>query len=134
MAITRPAVGDLVAAAWGQAVTDQLNALNVPVPWVALALINGWSNYSNGYQLAQYRKVGDMVQVRGLIKNTGVTAPSTFAVMAAGYRAPANLQFAQDGAGSHAFVEVSSNGNFNLQGPSGAQAAFNINFQYSVTV
>ena len=35
--------------------------------WNNLSLLGGWSNYGSGYQTAQYRKVGDIIQLRGLV-------------------------------------------------------------------
>lgn len=125
-----------IDTAWGNAVADAVNAnttARTPGAWTALTLTNGWQSYGSGYQVAQYRKVGDMVQVRGLVKNTGISPPSTLAVLPTGHRPPANLQFAQEGSGAHAFVEASSGGNLNFMGPAPGQTALNINFQFSVT-
>jgi hypothetical protein len=65
-----------------------------PTSWTPVtAFLNGWSNYGGVYQVAQYRKVGDVVHLRGLIKNApGVASPGTPAfVLPTGYRPPANL-------------------------------------------
>lgn len=47
---------------------------SMTVPWTAMTLLAPWVNYGSGYQNAQYRKVGDMVYLRGLIKSGTVGA------------------------------------------------------------
>lgn len=36
--------------------------------WVAIPMINGWSNYANGFVALGCRRVGQLVQIRGTIK------------------------------------------------------------------
>lgn len=48
----------------------------VPTTWTALTLINSWVNFDAGHP-AQIRKVGDDVEVRGLIKS-GVSGTVAF--------------------------------------------------------
>jgi hypothetical protein len=55
-------------------------------PWTAVAAFsNSWVNYGSGEQDAQYRKSGDEVELRGIIKS-GTT--STAFTLPAGYRPP----------------------------------------------
>jgi hypothetical protein len=49
------------------------------VPWSAMSLQNSWVNYGSGFCPAQYRRIGDIVQLRGVIK-TGTAVPSTIDV------------------------------------------------------
>ena len=57
-----------------------------PTPaWINVTSFeNGWGSYGSGYQAAQYRKVGDEVQVRGFIR-AGTLNLSAF-TLPAGYR------------------------------------------------
>lgn len=91
MAIAKPVTKTLISTtAWGIPITDQVNAntaaiaANVPTAWANLALINGWINYPN-YYACQYRKIGDIVYVRGSLQEPGA-AVGAFAVMPVGFR------------------------------------------------
>lgn len=57
-----------VGPATGTAIPSQ-----IVTPWTAMTLNTGWSSMSS-WQPAQYRKVGDEVQLRGLITNAGSNA------------------------------------------------------------
>lgn len=60
-------------------------------PWVALPFAAGWGNFGGGYQTCQYRKHGDMVQLRGLAATTTTTAATTMGTLPAGFRPPADV-------------------------------------------
>jgi hypothetical protein len=66
------------------------SALTIPaVPWISLTglLVGGWVAFESPavtWQAPEYRKVGDQVQIRGMIKS-GVV-PSTAFTLPAGYR------------------------------------------------
>lgn len=79
-----------------------------PTPWTAVTFQNGWINYGGAYQTAQYRKVGDEVQVRGTIKSgTQMTVAFT---LPAGFRPPAKMQFSQESSDAHSWIEVDAAG------------------------
>lgn len=89
MAFTRPVVGaDISAADFGQPVYDWIVA-NTPTAWTNVTPINGYSQFASAP--AQYRKLGDNVQLRGRL----VVGSATFGVPAftlpAGFRPPASL-------------------------------------------
>jgi len=74
MAIVRPVTKTLISVPnWGVPITDEVNRLtdlttsNVPTAWTTVTLINGWVHDTNN--AVQYRKVGDMLQLRGRCKN-----------------------------------------------------------------
>lgn len=75
--------GTPVSAARLNNIESGLVALN-PTAWTAVTFQNGWSNFGGGYQAAQYRKIGDVVQVRGLIKS-GTVGSAAF-TLPAGFR------------------------------------------------
>lgn len=65
----------------------QLNFVNAPTPWTALPLNGTWANFGSGWQTAQYRKIGDEVQVRGLVVNaTAGTGINSIATLPSGFR------------------------------------------------
>ena len=65
-----------------------------PEAWQPLQLVSGWTDYSNGYQAAEYRKDKQgMVHLRGVLTQAaGAPAPNQLiATLPPGYR-PANHQ------------------------------------------
>lgn len=121
-----------ITAAWANSVIAQGNAQE-PTAWTNVTFNSPWANYGAGFSNAQYRKVGEMVQVRGLVKATGITVPSLIFILPVGFRPPANLQFATDGGGNHALLQMGADGQLSLLQPSGAAAALNINYAFSIT-
>jgi hypothetical protein len=94
MAINRPTTKTIISTAqWGVPITDAVNANTTDVaalktatavtPWTALPLQNGWI-VSAVRMDPRYRKVGDTVQISGVIN--GGTPGSTFATMPVGFR------------------------------------------------
>ena len=83
MAITVPTVDtEISASAYGKPVAEWINAYT-PTTWTNGVLQNSWVTFP-GYQPAQYRKVGDMVQVRGVIAYGTLNALAF--VLPSGYR------------------------------------------------
>jgi hypothetical protein len=62
----------------------------VPGPWTDVTFEGTWVNYGAGDQEVQYRLVGDMVQVRGTMKD-GSTGPTAF-TLPPGFRPPAEVR------------------------------------------
>jgi len=91
MAITVPVAGQEASAEqFGIPVANEVNRMTplvvAPTPWTTLVLQNGWVNQAG---TAQYRKVGDMVQMRGTVG--GGTAGTNVAILPVGFRPPAGL-------------------------------------------
>ena len=65
---------------------------NPTPPWLPLTLESPWTNYGGGFGTCGYRKVGDIVELRGLVR-TGTTAVtnSTIAILPSGHRPPQDL-------------------------------------------
>ena len=63
-----------------------------PTPWTALAFGTGWSNVA-GAQAGQYRKVGDIVYMRGTIQCDNTATHTQMAIMPSGFRPPSGLIF-----------------------------------------
>ena len=47
---------------------DDANYLKGDPQWLYPNLLNSWVPYGGGYQGASYRRYGDLIQMRGLIK------------------------------------------------------------------
>jgi hypothetical protein len=106
-----------------------------PTPaWINVSFQNGWVNYGSVYQTVQYRKVGDMVQIRGLAKSG--TIGQVIFTLPGGYAPLASLQFAVDNAAKYGMVEVTSTGgvvlNASVVGANNIVVNFNP-IQFSVT-
>jgi len=73
-------------------------------PWTDFPFAAGYNNYEDihpggGHQTVQYRKVGDMVHVRGLVHNAShgaIPAWAVFGTLPPGFRPPAVLSFFVD--------------------------------------
>ena len=59
------------------------------MPWINATLTNGWIPFSAANPTLQYRKVGDMVHLRGLLK--GGTSGPAITTLPAGYRPPMQI-------------------------------------------
>lgn len=113
---------------------DYVDSLANPEPWIPMDLTGtGWSNYGAGWVEAAYRKVGDIVQIRGLIG--GGTVGTAIAVMPVGYRPVQNniLTGQVDyGAGYQAArIDILSSGLLRAYWNGGAAGYLSINVEYS---
>lgn len=110
------------------------------VPWIPVTtFLNNWQNYGSGFVPAKYRKVGDLVHVIGLVKNsTDVTTP--IFNLPVGYRPPERillLASCQQGAtiGACRF-DIWANGDVSPSSPgttAGWATLYGFNVQFSVT-
>ena len=133
MAIARPVTKTIISTtAFGIPVVDWINA-NTPTPWVNITLQNGWTT-GGAFQTAQYRKIGDNVVVRGVIRGgtMGVIAFN----LPAGYRPPLAQPFptaAMPGSGVWGFGygELGADGNYYAY--IGGNSQFAISCSFSVT-
>lgn len=87
------------------------------VPWIPLPYQNGWEDYETGtkpnYTRGEYRKVGDVVQLRGLLRG-GTANPIT--TLPAGFRPPADLIFCTMSSDAHKRIDVRSDGSIHTRG------------------
>jgi hypothetical protein len=67
------------------------DAAVIPVPWISATLLNSWTNFGGIQPPAQYRLVGDLVQVRGRVRN-GTNGQPIF-ILPVGFRAPWYMSF-----------------------------------------
>jgi len=111
------ATGAVVGTTNAQTLTNK--TLTSPVitgstgAWVALTLntAGNWANYGGGVvQDAEYKKVGDLVFLRGLVvRSSGVD--TTIATLPAGYRPPRYLHIAVASFGAYGQVNIDAAGN-----------------------
>lgn len=97
--------------------------------WTAPTLAWSWVNFGAPHQDVQYRKVGDLVQIRGLMKNGTMAAPAFN--LPAGYRPPKDLFFAVVSAGAPAVMNVEAGGN--VYPSTGSNTWFAVNCEFSVS-
>lgn len=84
MVLTRPVTKTKISTTdFGQPVYDWIVA-NTPTVWTNVTFQNGWANFGGSQPPCQYRKTGDMVSVRGVIKS-GTQGVAIF-VLPAGFR------------------------------------------------
>jgi len=114
----------VVAAAW--------TAIGTATPWTQVAFTGTWTNFGGGYAAAQYRKVGDVVQLRGLC--TGSTA-AALGTLPAGFRPAYNVQTIISSAASFVVLTVTaSTGALSLTGTIGANVSLEgVQFSTSIT-
>ena len=144
------------AGSWGSAATPWIASISVedittamPVglatPWIAPTLLNGWANLGAPWQVAQYRKVGDIVYLRGVITNptpVATNASSGMFTLPTGFR-PANYEIASancagaSGYGAIGRVNMTSAGAVEIVNSGGAAAPHSYTslsgIQFSVT-
>ena len=84
--------------------------------WTALTLNSGgnWGNYGGSYHSAAYKKVGDLVFLRGLVvRSSGVD--TLIATLPVGYRPASFILRSTSGDDAFARIDVESDGEIRLQ-------------------
>lgn len=132
MAITVPTPNTMIDAnTFGAPVANQLNAL-VPTAWTFAPLTNGWVHQSG--EECKYRKVGDVVQLRGRV---GVGAMGIIFTLPVGFRPPITQEFAVasvvTGGWTIGVIQVGPDGVvYALAGSNSAMTLNNITFSTTV--
>jgi len=91
--------------------------------WTAASFVNNWTNaFGPTYQGVQYRRVGDIVYIRGLCLRTAVPGPNdeTIFTLPVGYRPPAQLVWHGWGSTTSA-TQASCRGDISAAGAVGIQ-------------
>jgi hypothetical protein len=77
--------------------------------WTGLSFGSGWGDYGGGEQTGQYKKIGDLVLLRGLVtRSSGVG--TTIATLPSGYRPAAYSRFVQETVSGVGRVDVHPDG------------------------
>lgn len=100
-----------------------------PTTWTAPVLLNGWVNVGAPSQVAQYRRVGDIVSIRGVITAGGIGLNAF--VLPVGFRPPADLTFSCSANGAFGSLTVTAAGA--VTPAAGAAVAFSMVASFSVT-
>jgi len=111
---------------------DRLILGSMATAWTAVSFSNSWVNYGSGFQEAEYRKVGDMVQLRGNIK--GGTLDAAGFTLPVGFRPPATVAGPGNGAGTFLIacaLEIGSDGVVTILATNAALVSYV--FSFSVT-
>lgn len=137
VAVTLPALSPVVSGQYVAVLAagaDRLILGAVSTPWTALTLTNSWTNTS-GFQTGQYRRVGDMVHLRGYL-TAGTNGASAF-TLPAGFRPPASFDVpvasytGGSPAASAAHLFVQSTGTCPATVSTGLYVSFNFSFSVS---
>lgn len=78
--------------------------------WSNVSFNTGWTDYGGSYQTAQYKKVGDLVFLRGLVKRTSGSS-TTMLTLPAGYRPPAQCLFVGISFDTLGRIDIDTSGN-----------------------
>lgn len=130
MPIIVPAAGNEISAGtFGVPVANALNAIE-PTIWTAMPLNNNWVNAPT--YVTQYRKIGDMVHVRGRLYN-GTMLVTAF-TLPVGFRPPTALEFAvasADAGGNWIFGLLQLQTDGQCYPRAGTNVAMTTNFSFS---
>lgn len=107
MPISRPTTKTIISTqGWGIPITDEVNRLTTQsdsntsrvtaleaatakTTWTNATLLNGWVNMGAPMNVTQYRKIGDIVYLRGYVY--GGSAGTNLFTLPVGFRPPATL-------------------------------------------
>lgn len=108
--------------------------------WTAVTFLNGWANKGGTETPCQYRKIGDIVYLRGVMTKTGVTYGQAAFQLPAAYASPYTIRpnpLAMNVAGTQSLARadvVAGNGVYAPQaGPSPDVGWWSIDMAFSVT-
>jgi hypothetical protein len=121
-----PSGADATVAATLAALSSRYVAF--PTAWTVPAYAGTWSNLGGAFQVAQYRKVGDEVQMRGVAQ--GGAAGSTIFTLPVGFRPIQNMIFATSSNTLFGEIRVMNTGLVVMQ--AGNPAYVSLELQFSV--
>ena len=116
--------------AWFNSVSTAITELQATVPWINLAYRSPWNHYHPTWTQGQYRKIDDMVYLRGLIGRNSASA-YTVADLPVGYRPPKYVMFLQSYGEPNSYLrlDVYTDGQVYLTGmPANWVSVFGIRF------
>ena len=92
--VSAPTLGQDVVFGWFNSVSAAITELQSNVPWINLAFRSPWNHYHPTWTQGQYRKIEDMVQLRGLLARNSA-ANGYMADLPVGYRPTKTIMFLQ---------------------------------------
>lgn len=117
--------GTALTAAQMNTIRDDVN----PTAWVGVTFTNSWVNFGGAIQVCQYRKTGDVVQVRGAMKS-GTMSAIAF-TLPSGFRPPASIAFACYSNVAFGGFIIDNTGQ--LSPVAGSNVSFYVTCEFSVT-
>lgn len=105
--------GQMLAAAYEQRDRELEDYLGGVAPWQPFTFLNGWQNLGSGTATAAFRRVADIVYLRGIVSRpAGDLESSPITVLPVGYRPPALWIFGcrANGTVASARVDVATDG------------------------
>jgi hypothetical protein len=109
------------------ALDTRVIALEDDSGWQTPTLAGSWANYGSGKQNAQYRKQGDKVTVRGLVKS----GSGTIFTLPTGYRPASELDFVTTATGAFGQLNITTAGVVSLAVGVNTYVAINLTFHTS---
>lgn len=92
-----------------KATMAQLGITGQITAWTGVTFVNSWVNYV-GNQACQYRKIGDIVEVRGLTSSGTLTGSAACFTLPSGFRPLTQQIFACTSNSVFGFFKVDTNG------------------------
>jgi sorbitol-specific phosphotransferase system component IIA len=104
---------------WHEATVPGAAGTYSEADWLTPTLLNSWVNYGGTMQPAQYKRIGDRVYIRGVVKS-GTGSP--IFTLPAGYRPPYDIGFTveiHDNSNNPDFghIRITQNGDLTLEHP-----------------
>jgi len=88
---------------------DILDIGTIGGAWTALSYNSGWADLGGGYQAGKYKKVGDLVVVRGFVVRYSGSSDQ-IATLPSGYRPSAPERWATTSLGAFAAIQIDTDG------------------------
>lgn len=111
---------------------DTVEAAIADSGWIAPTLLNSWVNFGSTFDTAAYRKIGEVVYVRGLIKSGTTTSGTTIFTLPSGYRPSATRKaIVIVSGGSSVPLDIDSAGNVKAAATLNATAT-GLDFQFAI--
>lgn len=125
MPISIPVTNTVIrTTTWGIPISNEVNRLTLltaPTPWVTPTFSNGWVPLA-GNQGSQYRKIGDIVYLRGNV-SSGAIGQIAF-TLPVGFRPPLQLYWTSIVAGgTMGYIVIGTTGTVVLNGPANGQVS-----------
>lgn len=94
-------------------VNGSFQATSLGSTWTALSYGSGWGNLGSGFQTGAYKKVGDLVILRGIVTRTSGSS-TTIATLPSGFRPTATSICTVSANGAYGAVNIDSSGVISL--------------------
>lgn len=115
---------------WGIPITNEVNRLTTvttPTAWTPATLQNGWVNTGGSWPVAAYRKIGDNVQLRGMVQSGAVG--TVIFTLPVGFRPIGSMQVpVVTGGGTYGVITLAADGTVTASVGNTASLSFTVLF------